>query len=76
MCHVASILNRHPLDLWDGREPGPHTQVGDLVVLAVEEQGLDLDVAALLPSLPVLESADESEFRRTFPRRSLTRGLV
>lgn len=61
--HMTSTEG-YPSDLRDRLEPWIHTEVGDLVVLAVDEQRLNLNIVCLPPALPALDRTNYDELCR------------
>ena len=58
---MTRVLQRHPLDLGNVLEPWLDAEIRDLVVPAIDQQSLDLDLVRVLPALPVLDGADDDE---------------
>lgn len=56
--------NGYPPDLWDDLKPRVHAEVGDLVVLAVDEQCLNFNIVCLLPALPSFNGIDYNRLCR------------
>lgn len=63
MGHVATT-ECHPPDFRDHLEPRIHTEVGDLVVRAVDEQRFNFNLVCVLPALPALDRTDYDELCR------------
>lgn len=63
MRHVAAT-QCHPPDLRDHLKPRIHTEVGDLVVRAVDEQRFNCNLVCVLPALPAFDRTDYDELCR------------
>lgn len=69
--HVATTKG-HPPDLRDTLKPRIHAEIGNLVILAIDEQGLNLNVVCLLPALPTLDRTNYDELCRPLTVRKYT----